>query len=429
MPFHKQHPVFLTLTLAALDGVCIGVAYLIACFAALDSGQRFVQCATSHLPYLIIVYIVWYAAAIDQRLYLSRRSEELTAQLFGATKAVFVSLIFSTFIIAVFAQRGLERGFVIAFGATDLLLVVGFRLFLRVSIWDLRRRGYNFRQVLIVGANERSEQLAETILSHEQYGYVIEGFLEDASERRPMLERLGIPHLGSFEALEEILKTRVVDEVYITLPVRSYYEIIQRMAHLCEGVGVPVRLIADLLPLRFATSDIMRVETIPLLSLSAHPESHTQLAMVRAIDLTVSSLLLVALAPLFLLIALVIKLDSAGPVFVYQERVGQNQRRFKLVKFRTTAMPTTPSGAPATLQDRTVPIPDPPLTRAGRWIRRYGLDDVPQLFNVWRGQMSLVGPRPPVPSAPGTGAEDLRRRISVKPGMTGLLQTGKESKL
>jgi len=218
------------------------------------------------------------------------------------------------------------------------------------------------------------------IQSNGQYGYILAGFLDDdpSSDRLRLLEQYDMPYLGKIRDLEGILTSSVVDLIYIALPVRSHYEDIRKIAHLCEGVGVPVRLLAEPLPLRTATSDVLHIGEIPLLSLTHSPEAETQAALRRFVDVMVSTLLLVALAPVFLVVAMFIKLDSKGPVLVSREYVGRNRRPFRLFRFR--------SERPATAAHRAT------TGAIGRLLQRYHLDELPQLINVWRGQISLMGP-------------------------------------
>jgi exopolysaccharide biosynthesis polyprenyl glycosylphosphotransferase len=198
-------------------------------------------------------------------------------------------------------------------------------------------------------------------------------------------------------------------------------------------VGVPVRMIADLIPLRVATRQIHQLEDIPVLSLSTIPEAFAQLALKRALDMAVSGLFLVTVAWwLFAFVALIIKLDSKGPVFFLQDRVGLNQRRFKCIKFRSMVVNAEELKAQlAEHNEADGPVfkmrRDPRMTRVGRWIRKFSIDEMPQIVNVFVGDMSLVGPRPPVPSEVENYTWDQRRRLSVRPGITGLQQVSGRS--
>jgi lipopolysaccharide/colanic/teichoic acid biosynthesis glycosyltransferase len=398
VPVQREHSILLALTLGLFDTLCISFAFGVATFLTSPHQGTFVDHLVNRLPYLLVVVVVWCTAAIDQRLFVSRRSETLLSQLFAATKAVFLSLLFSVFLLALFSRQDIDRSFVLCFGICMLLFILFYKLLVRLSLWDLRRRGYNYRRILIVGTNIRTAHLVEVIQSHEQYGYHIEGFLEDDPERAGLLEKHNLPYLGPIKVLEDLLVNRVIDSVYISLPVRSFYETIEHITHLCEGVGVPVRLLADLFPLRIARSDVMRLKNIPLLSLSNIPEMHTEFALKRTTDLVVSSILLLLLSPILLVIALLVKMDSRGPVFAREERLSRDNRRFHLLRFRTTdgPLPAVLRQEPSAEGEVVSPkgAGTGPPTRMGRLLRRYDLDELPQLINVWRGQISLVDPRP-----------------------------------
>lgn len=441
MPFLKRHSSLLTFALAVIDSLCILLAYAIAVQLALDVGDDFHSKFVGNLAYFVIFVLVWCGAAADQRLFVSRRDDNLTVQFISVGKAVVSSLIFTGFVIGFFTRSIPERDFLVFFGALSLLTMSVFRLGLRLILWNLRRRGFNYRQILIIGANERSERLVEIIQNHGQYGYQVAGFLEDDPERVPILRKFQVAHLGGFDDLERVLANRVIDEVYITLTVRSFYEVIQRCAHLCEGVGVMVRMTADLFPLRIATSRVSLLEDIPILSLCAVPDQHFQLFLKCAVDFVASTLALVVLGPLvFAPVAALIKLEgllrpnARGPVFFTQERVGLNGRRFRMVKFRSMVRNAEELRKELEhLNEADGPVfkirNDPRITFIGKIIRKTSIDELPQLFNVWVGTMSLVGPRPPIPSEVAQYSWDQRRRLSVKPGMTGLWQISGRSNL
>ena len=328
--------------------------------------------------YLTLV-IVWFLVATDQRLFLSRRSEALVALLFSVAKAFFTAFLFTVFIVALFVGDELNRTFLFVFGIFVLGGLLLFRLSLGLSLWNLRRRGFNARRILIVGSNERTQKLVDILHANEQYGYHIEGFLEIEPERRDMLEARGVPYLGALDELDKILVNRVIDAVYIALPVRSYYEKIQSAAHLCEGVGVPVRFMADLFPLRMATSELSRLGDIPLLSLSIETGSRPQFALHRAVDMGVSLLLIVVLSPVLVAVALAIKLDSRGPVLIRRPRRAPGGGISSDLVFRTSHDASWEPGGER-------------LTRVGSVLKRYGIDELPQLLNVLSGEISLAGP-------------------------------------
>lgn len=439
MAIVKKHAGTFTFLLGALDSCCVLAACMAASYFTLPAGDSSTEALLAqfwdHFIYVVVFVVVWTGAAADQRLFQSRRGDRLLNQLYGVTKAVIVSLIFSGFLIGFFQSRGegLEREFLIYFGVATLVSILWFRLTLRLFLWAIRRGGYNFRQTLLVGSNPRARHLVEIMTQRSRYGYQLCGLLDDDAKRAKILDEYNIPYLGKLEDFEKVLLSQVVDEVYVCLPVRRFYEEITSMAHLCEGAGIPVRLIADLFPLRVATSRVHQFEDIPLLSLSAIPEAQIPLLVKRGFDVAVSTLFLVFVASWFFpLVALAIRIESRGPVFFTQERVGQNQRRFQIVKFRS--MIAEAEDFRESLVDQNEadgPVfkirKDPRVTRVGRGLRKLSIDELPQFINVFLGQMSIVGPRPPLPGEVEEYTWDQRRRLSVRPGITGLQQVSGRS--
>jgi len=433
----KRNASQLTVALAVFDGACVLAAGLFAAhFTMPEEGVKTLRDHFfEHRFYVFSFMAVWLLAAGDQQLFASQRIDSLPAQLFGIFKALVISMCVTATLTFFVSRQGIDRAFFTAFGAATVALLLAFRLTLRLFLWTIRRQGYNFRQVLVIGGNARAKHLADVAITHGRYGFQFVGILDDDPERAEFLKEYGVPYLGPLSDLENVLLGRVIDEVYICLPVRKYYESIQSAAHLCEGVGVPVRFIADLFPLRVATSRVHQLEDIPVLSLSAIPEAFTQLMFKRVMDMAVSFLFLAAVAWwLFPIMTLLIKLDSPGPVFFIQERVGLNGRRFGMIKFRTMVPNAEALKAELAAQNEADgPVfkmkRDPRMTRVGRWLRKFSIDEIPQIINVFIGDMSLVGPRPPVPAEVAKYTWDQRRRLSVRPGITGLQQVSGRSDL
>ena len=220
----------------------------------------------------------------------------------------------------------------------------------------------------------------------------------------------------------------------VCLPVRSYYELAQNLADLCLGVGVSMRMVADLFPLQMATSRVYELEGIPMLSLTMVSENTTQLVVKRITDILLACLLLVVLSPLMLTVAVLIRLTSKGPVLFRQERAGLNHRKFQMIKFRSMVDNAELQRADLeALNEVDGPIfkirDDPRITPFGRLLRRYSIDELPQLLNVLKGDMSLVGPRPHPTEEVAKYTWHHRRRLSVKPGLTGLAQVSGRSEL
>ncbi len=434
MPYMKRYAGYLTAGLAVCDTMCAAAGFMLAVHLSHPSASfpAFVEQCWTRIGYLLVFVAFWYGAAADQGLFLSHRDDRLLKQLLAVVKAAAVSIVFSLFVVVFFTRKGLDREFLLYFGTSVFAAILIFRLALRLFLWNIRRRGFNFRQALVVGANRRSRRLVEVFTVFGRYGYQIIGIVDDDPARMEVFGEKPVKYLGPCASLETFLANHVVDELYITLPVRSFYEEIRNIAHLCESVGIPVRMVADLFPLQIATSRVTRIEDIPLLSLATGPEVHGQLLLKRAFDFAASSVLLALFAPLFFVVGILIKAESPGPVFFKQERVGLNQRRFKIFKFRS--MRADAEKLRKELEEHNEadgPVfkirNDPRVTRVGRFIRKYSIDELPQLINVWLGHMSLVGPRPPIPAEVEQYTWDQRRRLSVKPGMTGLWQVSGRS--
>jgi len=415
------------IVLGVLDGIYILVAYAALVVVTLPPGVPVWSWALSHSLYYMTFLLFWCWEAMSRGLWESARNEEFGTYTYYMLRAMLGAMVLTTFLLVLTVNGRLEPAFLAAFFLCAAAAVLFFRLLTQAAVILFRLQGFDRAPVLVIGANERTAHLVKIMQSRGYHGCRIEGFLESDPARVAVLERYGIPHLGSFESLAAVLEERAIGEVYAAPPVRSRYDTIEMVERVCADKGVPAYLVADLFPLRIAKRRLSYVHDVPLVSLSTIPEAKAELALKRAMDLVGSSALLLTLWPAFLLMGLIIKLDSKGPAFFLQDRVGQNRRRFKMWKFRS--MRADAEQERALLEDlNEVDGPvfkirdDPRMTRVGRFIRRYSLDEFPQLINVLLGEMSLVGPRPPLPHEVHAYTWDQRRRLSVKPGMTGLWQ-------
>jgi exopolysaccharide biosynthesis polyprenyl glycosylphosphotransferase len=299
------------------------------------------------------------------------------------------------------------------------------RVALRAAFEHFRGLGYNLRHVLVLGAGSRGQTFAAKLEAHRELGLRIEGFLDDdAAVTLPSRWQ----RLGSLDALERVLHERVVDEVAICLPF-SQWNLIDAISRVCEEEGKIVRIPMDVLDRAIAVGRVEELDGTPVFSIVSGPDRALALLVKRVMDVAVAGLGLVILSPVLLVMALAIRLRDGSPVLFFQERVGLHGRPFRVVKFRTMEVGAEERLAElAEHNEITGPAfkvtNDPRITRSGRFLRRTSLDELPQLWNVLRGEMSLVGPRPPLPSE--VEGYDLwhRRRLSMKPGITGLWQVG-----
>ncbi|RPJ59987.1 MAG: exopolysaccharide biosynthesis polyprenyl glycosylphosphotransferase [Acidobacteria bacterium] len=235
--------------------------------------------------------------------------------------------------------------------------------------------------------------------------------------------------------LSTIISHEPVDEVIVALPLRRRRALIEKIVEACEEQGIMVRVRTDLFDLRVARPQVDTIDGVPVVTIRSGPEEGWQLVLKRVIDFLGSAALLILLAPFLLLVALLVRLDSQGPVLFMQERVGLNRRRFKLIKFRTMVQEADKKQELfEALNEADGPVfkirNDPRVTRLGRFLRQFSIDELPQLINVLKGEMSLVGPRPlPLRDVRLIDAQWHKRRFSVKPGLTCLWQVNGRSDL
>ncbi len=314
-----------------------------------------------------------------------------------------------------------------------LLLCGSLLLWSRVLVWPVlfRRIQREPLIVVIVGTGETAMQLLSVLADRSAIRTTVLGFLAEKPIRSNELE--GYPVLGSLDDSSSILSKHVVDEVLVGLPEKSLKDL-EPLLLTCEEQGITVRLSCDVVPHVSSRICLTHFNGVPLLTFTTSPNSPNLLAIKRVMDLSLSLVLLVLTLPLFLLFSVLIKLTSKGKVFYRQTRCGLNGRRFTFVKFRSMV-----EGADEIrknlehLNEAARPIfkisSDPRVTKLGRFLRRTSIDELPQLFNVLRGEMSLVGPRPPLPEEVRWYMPWQQRRLSMKPGITCLWQVSGRSEL
>jgi exopolysaccharide biosynthesis polyprenyl glycosylphosphotransferase len=299
----------------------------------------------------------------------------------------------------------------------------------------VRLRGHNLRHVLIVGTNSRATDFARKIEARPDLGYRLLGFVDDEWPGQQECLQASYAVCCNFAGFSEYLRRNVVDEVAIYLPVRSFYEYISEVAALCNQHGITVRFGSDIFNLKVAHSYADDLDVNAHITTFSGPPNGWPVLVKRALDIAVSLTLLVLFAPLFLVLTLLIPLTAEGPALFRQERVGLNKRRFLIYKFRTMV-----PNADKMLHDLEMfnevsgPVfkikNDPRVTPIGRFLRRTSIDELPQLFNVLKGDMSMVGPRPlPVRDYEGFSEDWQRRRLSVRPGITCLWQVNGRSSI
>ncbi len=424
--------------MVVLDAILVNVAfalsywmrYRLQWFRAIEPAN-FVP-YSRYIPASLALTVLLFFAFHLERLYTPKRGEtfldEFHKILNGTTNGIIL------LIAVTFVYRPLSYSRLMFFEAAFLIILLLSLVRVVKHVWlaRLRRKGIGVDKVVIVGAGEIGRALMRAIAARPELGYQVVGFVDDDPAKGE--QDLGrFKALGPLENLPKILDEHAVSEVMITLP-WQYHRRILRLVAECDRAQVKARVVPDLFQISLNRVDLQQINGIPLIGFREISIKGWNLAMKRAIDIAVSATALVVLAPLMGLIALAIKLDSRGPIFFRQTRIGKHGEPFTMYKFRSMV-----EGAEEMLPDllehneATGPLfkikNDPRRTRVGNIIRRTSLDELPQLYNVLRGEMSLVGPRPALPREVEAYQEWHKKRLEVVPGITGLWQVSGRSEL
>jgi exopolysaccharide biosynthesis polyprenyl glycosylphosphotransferase len=364
----------------------------------------------------------------EQRLTASMRatSLDIAKAVLGGVIMICVVAVVTT--IELITIRSLLVFWAMAFG----LCILG-RVMLRVVL--RRRSDSRSSHLVIVGTNPRAVALAKRIEANSDLDYRLVGFVDEHWAGEEAFRQSGYHVVSNFAGFQSLLIDQVVDEVIVCTPVKSFYDQASRILSQCEEQGITVRFVSDVFKPRIGRSRVERIEDEMVVTIDTGSMLGPTVLVKRAFDISISLTLLAVLSPVFGAIALAIRLASPGPILFVQERVGLNKRRFHLFKFRT--MVPDAEAKLVELESRNeVNGPafkikqDPRITPIGSFLRKTSLDELPQLINVLRGDMSLVGPRPlPLRDYRGFTEDWHRRRFSVRPGITCLWQVGGRNSL
>jgi exopolysaccharide biosynthesis polyprenyl glycosylphosphotransferase len=375
-----------------------------------------------------LILLMWHMIFSLCSLYESRRLSSRPLEILDVFKATtlcsgLLGLVAVSFRITMITPR-----FLASFWIVGTLLLALSRLTMRPLLASLRRRGRNLRCMVVVGTNSRAIEFAHKIQAKSELGYRLLGFVDDDWYGMDEFKRAGFSRITDLAGLAEFVRRNVVDELAIYLPLRSFYEHSLGVAALCEQHGIIMRFNGDIFGLKKSRSILEEFDGDHQVTTYTGVRDWWPLVAKRALDITFSFILLLLLAPLFAIVSLLIKMSSDGSIFFSQERVGLNKRRFAIFKFRTM-VPNAEKMLADLEEHNEVSGPvfkirkDPRITPIGRILRRTSIDELPQLFNVLKGDMSLVGPRPlPVRDYEGFNEDWQRRRFSVRPGITCLWQ-------
>ncbi len=374
-----------------------------------------------------VMMVLWGGALLFFGEYQALRSKSVRAIIFDLFRAGFIVTVLFGWFAYLFKLEYISRSFItLVFFLTGFFIAVE-RLAIINFLRYIRRKGFNYRRVLLVGSGARAIRVIELFQRHPDWGYRVVGIVDD-EEKKVGAEIHGCRIIGMLKDLPGLLTENVIDEVFFVVP-RNWLGKIEDSILFCEQVGKQVSVAVDYFNLKFAKAKQSDLAGFPFLSFETTSDKMLQLFVKRVLDIVISLAALIALSPLFLILAVLVKTTSKGGIFFRQVRSGLNGRRFTLYKFRTMSKDAEVLlDALKAHNEMSGPVfkmeNDPRVTTVGKWMRKFSLDELPQLWNTFRGDMSIVGPRPPIPKEVKQYEHWHRRRLSMAPGITCLWQAG-----
>ncbi|MCI9333939.1 MAG: undecaprenyl-phosphate glucose phosphotransferase [Lachnospiraceae bacterium] len=407
-----------------MDAVVVAVSYLLAwyikfctIFADTEPGAGALDMETyfSFLYFVVPEYIILYYFF---NLYAPKRATRRKYELEGIIKANAVGIVFFIVFLYMIKQQDFSRFMMGAFFVINIVFAAVYRTLIRNLLLYFRKKGYNLKYILLIGYSRAAEEYITRINANPQWGYVVRGILDDRIPSGTIYK--GVRVVGRIANIRYILPENSLDEIAITLALKDY-DRLETIVDLCEKSGVHTKFIPDynsLVPSHPYTEDLMG---LPVINIRYVPLTNTlNWVTKRAVDITGALAGIVISSPIMLLAALAVRFTSRGPVIFKQERVGLHNKTFQMYKFRTMEMQKASAEEKAwTVKD------DPRVTGIGKFLRSTSLDELPQLFNILVGEMSLVGPRPERPQFVEKFKEEIPRYMikhQVRPGLTGWAQ-------
>ncbi len=409
-------------------------------FTALSSMEMLPLARPSYYFGLLpVLLIVWGALLSYFGMYKSFNIIITESFLIILKSALTGFVLFGSYIFILKMQQEVSRlvivfSFIFApvlIGLEKVALSYAYRIISKRDV-SFKSSLFIFRRILIVGTGSRVEHFIGLVNNHPDRGMKIVG-LADIDDARTGETIKGYKVLGSLQNIPEIIHKNIIDEVVFIVP-RSWLGKIENTVRFCESEGLRVNIAADIYDLNFTKAKYSDFYGLPFITYESTPDKLGHLFLKRLFDFATSGIALIFLSFYFLVIFVIIKINAKGPVFYTQKRCGLYGRKFTIYKFRTMVV-----DAESKLKDLLIynemkgPVfkmtDDPRITRVGKWLRKYSIDELPQLWNVLKGDMSLVGPRPPLPEEVERYTSTQRRRLSMRPGITCLWQIEGRSKI
>lgn len=396
-----------------VDAILVAVAFTISYY--LRFRMSFTSFYARTLFYIIPGYIVIYFCC---QLYTPKRSNNNISEFLGVVKANIVGIVYFTFILYFLKELDFSRKLLGIFFLMNIGCDCIFRLILMYILRIFRKRGYNLKHIVLVGYSRAAERYITRIKSNPEWGYYIHGILDDDKPVGSSYKNIKV--IGTIDNLRKILDDNNLDEIAITLPIQRYSEL-EHIVNICEKSGVHTKFIPDynnIISTRPFTQDL---GGLPVINIRNVPLNNSFNKFVkRVVDIFGAIVALLIFGIPMAIVALIIKITSPGPIIFTQVRVGLHNKEFKMYKFRSMKLQTEAAEKKAWTTSN-----DPRVTTIGRFIRKTSIDELPQLFNVLKGDMSLIGPRPERPFFVDKFKEEVPRYMikhQVRPGLTGWAQ-------
>lgn len=386
----KRYSRFFVASLFVVDGALVWLSWLAAYVLRFHVFPgRLVKGLppfSEYLTFSVLVVLASLASLHMRGIYGSARMRKLSWEALRIAQAIGLAVLMIGALTFFYRAYSLSRGAMAYFIVLSVLGLSSFRACLRLFLRYLRTKGMNLRFILIVGASPSGKELARNIERHAHLGLVVRGFLDDEAARGEVLP--GIPLLGRIGDLPRILREHTIDQVFIALPRHADHELERILESMSDQV-VDIRIVPDFSQFVALNASAEDFEGMPIISLTERPLYGWKRLSKRVFDILFSTAGLLVLAPIMAVIALLVRATSPGPVLYVQERVGYDGRKFRMYKFRSMWEDAErETGAVWAVRN------DPRCTAVGRVLRKFSLDEIPQLWNVLRGDMSFVGPRP-----------------------------------
>jgi exopolysaccharide biosynthesis polyprenyl glycosylphosphotransferase len=420
--FDRRSKLLSTVTLLQDLGVtCVAFVVAYALRILLVQYSRPIYPFSHYLPLMAAFLMIWAVVGYFSSFYRDLELRNLLHLIVSIVSQLAVVLVAIYALLGLLHRTDISRSYVLLIGLVDFVLLLFGRALSYWGVAIVRDRLRRYHYLLLVGCGQRAREMAALIEESRGMGLRLVGFVDtdEAGEAAPKPSGYDVYPLGS---VGDILQKRVVDEVVFAVDLQDLARLEPVMQH-CADLGIRTRLQLEFLPPAYSRIYLENFRDVQLLSLSSAPDSELRLFFKRAFDVVLSFAALVVLSPLLAAIAAMIKITSPGPVLFRQTRCGLGGRRFTLYKFRSMINNAEQMRAELhQLNELDGPVfkisDDPRITPVGRWLRRFSLDELPQLWNVFRGDMSFVGPRPAVPEEVEQYEDWQRRRLRMRPGLT-----------